>query len=397
MSICRPTKSINTQAKKKQNNSKQTKKMSKIDESKIEFRQSDESLPARVVLVHYPGAPNWMGAMHPNGALYETGVDLSAARAEHEGFRRKLESHGCKVHSVYDVLLDKCDENVNERVRLEDLAAECLTYRLSGSGGGGGGGGGGNGGGTTRAATGFPAGGGSKLASTLAGDSASSASSDDDDGAGHVPRLRTSIDSDSDSDSGEDDDDAAEHESRTSGVQYYVSDEYKRSALEKMGNEQLCDIILTNPTVTLTPAQKNTSVLATSYSFDPLVNLIFTRDQSITTRLGVVLTRPQTEMRLREIKVIRFCLQKLGVPIIGEVPAPGTLEGGDFFPAGDDLCIVGVGLRSNTAAVRSLLRGGQFGTRRVAVAKDYFDQSQVCRQPSRVFFFFFFFFFASFF
>jgi arginine deiminase len=34
-----------------------------------------------------------------------------------------------------------------------------------------------------------------------------------------------------------------------------------------------------------------------------------------------------------------------GLPIIGEIEAPGYLEGGDFFPMGRDLALVGVGLR----------------------------------------------------
>lgn len=40
---------------------------------------------------------------------------------------------------------------------------------------------------------------------------------------------------------------------------------------------------------------------------------------------------------------MKFCFDKLGVPIIGQIPNPGKLEGGDFFPVGKDLCMVGVG------------------------------------------------------
>lgn len=43
-----------------------------------------------------------------------------------------------------------------------------------------------------------------------------------------------------------------------------------------------------------------------------------------------------------EVNIMEFCFEKLNVPIIGRVKAPGTLEGGDFFPAGKDLCLVGV-------------------------------------------------------
>lgn len=73
---------------------------------------------------------------------------------------------------------------------------------------------------------------------------------------------------------------------------------------------------------------------------------------------------------------MKFCFQKLRVPIVGDVKWPGTLEGGDFFPAGNDLCFIGVGLRSNMYAVQQLLDQNLWGTRRVAVVKDYFDQDQ---------------------
>lgn len=33
------------------------------------------------------------------------------------------------------------------------------------------------------------------------------------------------------------------------------------------------------------------------------------------------------------------------MPIVGEIEAPGFLEGGDFFPMGQDLAMVGIGLR----------------------------------------------------
>ena len=43
---------------------------------------------------------------------------------------------------------------------------------------------------------------------------------------------------------------------------------------------------------------------------------------------------------------MKFCFNKLGIPVIGEVQNPGKLEGGDFFPLGKDFCMVGVGMIS---------------------------------------------------
>ena len=67
-----------------------------------------------------------------------------------------------------------------------------------------------------------------------------------------------------------------------------------------------------------------------------------------------------------------------GLPVVGEIEAPGYLEGGDFFPAGRDLALVGIGLRSNFEACHQLMERDLLGTRRLAVVKDQFEQHQVC-------------------
>jgi arginine deiminase len=94
---------------------------------------------------------------------------------------------------------------------------------------------------------------------------------------------------------------------------------------------------------------------------------------------------------------------------VGHVPEPHTLEGGDFLPAGPDLCFLGVrlffrsacvcvqpygrekangnvldgacvscqvGPRTSEGAAQYLMDNDLFGTRRVAVVKDVFERSQ---------------------
>lgn len=70
-----------------------------------------------------------------------------------------------------------------------------------------------------------------------------------------------------------------------------------------------------------------------------------------------------------------FC--NAGMPVVGEIQEPGFLEGGDFVPAGEELCLIGVGLRSNVEACQQLMDGDMLGTTRVAVVKDDFEQHQV--------------------
>jgi hypothetical protein len=62
---------------------------------------------------------------------------------------------------------------------------------------------------------------------------------------------------------------------------------------------------------------------------------------------------------------------------VGEVTSPGFLEGGDFFPVGRDLALVGVGLRSNVEACQQLMERDWLGTRRLGVVRDDFDKHQV--------------------
>lgn len=68
---------------------------------------------------------------------------------------------------------------------------------------------------------------------------------------------------------------------------------------------------------------------------------------------------------------------RAGLPIAGRIAEPGFLEGGDFFPMGQDLALVGVGLRSNVEACQQLMDRDLLGTRRLGVVRDDFDRDQV--------------------
>ena len=257
-----------------------------------------------------------MGALHPAAALYERFVNIQQSILEHAKFREVLRKKGIKVLTVREILHYGLD-NLRCRIDLEGLAMEMLRYKD-----------------------------GSSVSESLRGGEA---------GIKGQP--------------------AEYEEHREFNVQKYVSDNYKRKVLENMSPDQLIDVILTNPTVTVKPSFRDTGVSA-SYEFEPLTNLIFTRDQQITTAKGIVMASLRSQQRQHEIKIMKFCFQKLGIQVIAEVERPGYLEGGDFFPAGSDLCFVGVGLRSNENAVQQLMGKDAFGTKRVAIVKDLFDKNQ---------------------
>jgi arginine deiminase len=155
-----------------------------------------------------------------------------------------------------------------------------------------------------------------------------------------------------------------------------MSAEYKRKAVEQLDTFDLVDAIITRPTLTLEKSTHNTPLTSTAYNFAPLTNLVFTRDQQVVTAAGVVLSQLHSKQRNPEVHLIRFCLEKLGIPILGQIPAPGKLEGGDFIPAGRELCFIGLGIRTNARAITYMLRRQWFGTERVAVVKDLLDRKQ---------------------
>ncbi|PSC74328.1 Arginine deiminase [Micractinium conductrix] len=156
---------------------------------------------------------------------------------------------------------------------------------------------------------------------------------------------------------------------------YYLSDDYKKTVLKHMSVPQLIDTILINPTVNISPSYRDTGLTA-AYTFEPLSNLVYTRDQQITTCRGIVMGRLRSPQRNLEVSLMKFCLQKLGLPVIGDIAEPGYLEGGDFFPAGRDLALLGIGLRSNFEACKQLMDMELLGTRRFAVVRDDFEQHQ---------------------
>lgn len=274
--------------------------------------QTHENDTASLVLVCKPSLSKAMGALHPAGALYAGPVNLEKAMLDHENFVALLRRRGITVREVSEVLCSGVEESVGDRVALEDLAARTLHYTYSQVG-----------------------------CCPSCGSSASSSSSDDEN---------------------------------ASSNQYWVTDEYKRKVLSEMTPQQLVDVILTNPRVTITPTQFDTGLTA-AYTFEPLSNVMFVRDQQITTKKGVVMARLRSKQREKEVAILVFVLRKLGVDVLARVPAPCFLEGGDFFPAGD-MAFVGVGPRSNFEAVQWLMENDLLGVERVAVVKDRFE----CRQ-----------------
>ena len=119
----------------------------------------------------------------------------------------------------------------------------------------------------------------------------------------------------------------------------------------------------------------DTFIESTSITFCPLGNLVFCRDQQITTKKGVVIGRSRTSQRKYEHKIMKQVFKNLNVQPVGEV-VDGYLEGGDFFVAREDISMLGVGLRTDMKAANYLMENDLLGTRYMAICYDENDRDQ---------------------
>lgn len=89
---------------------------------------------------------------------------------------------------------------------------------------------------------------------------------------------------------------------------------------------------------------------------DPVGHLdaIFCYDPSLITDSGAVLLRPGKVLRSGEPAFHRATYESLGIPILGEVEAPGSVEGGDTLWLDRQTLAVGRGYRTNTDGIRQL-------------------------------------------
>jgi dimethylargininase len=84
-------------------------------------------------------------------------------------------------------------------------------------------------------------------------------------------------------------------------------------------------------------------------------NSVFTRDTSLVTPQGYIQLRMGLDTRRGEGTWMSRHLEAMGVPQVGRIDAPGTVEGGDVILAGS-VAFVGQSERTNEAGVSQLAR-----------------------------------------
>ena len=84
------------------------------------------------------------------------------------------------------------------------------------------------------------------------------------------------------------------------------------------------------------------------------LDAIFAYDPTIMTNSGAVLLRMGKELRRDETAFHARTYGELGIPILGEIVAPGMVEGGDTLWIDDATLAVGRGYRTNSEGIRQL-------------------------------------------
>ena len=148
-----------------------------------------------------------------------------------------------------------------------------------------------------------------------------------------------------------------------------ATETYRQEVLAEMSRADLIRCILLRPVVRLFPTDNNTGVAA-EYIHDPLMNLYFTRDQSITTPRGHIICRMNSPQRADETDVIELCYHHLGVAPVLRIEGNGRLEGGDYIPAGT-IAFIGCGMRTNEEGIRQIMEADAFGHDTIVVVHDH--------------------------
>lgn len=81
---------------------------------------------------------------------------------------------------------------------------------------------------------------------------------------------------------------------------------------------------------------------------------IYTHDPVIITKGGAILCNMGKPERLKEATAIGKYLESIGIPVLGEIKAPGKIEGGDVVWFDDNTVAVGLGYRTNSEGVAQL-------------------------------------------
>jgi dimethylargininase len=101
-------------------------------------------------------------------------------------------------------------------------------------------------------------------------------------------------------------------------------------------------------------ADEGVEVISGEIDSPLLQDAIFPFDPVITTNDGAILCRMGKDLRSAEVDLAEQTMLDLGIPIVGRIQAPGTVEGGDCLWIDERTLAVGEGYRTNAEGIRQL-------------------------------------------
>ncbi|OJF98457.1 dimethylarginine dimethylaminohydrolase family protein [Pararhizobium antarcticum] len=87
---------------------------------------------------------------------------------------------------------------------------------------------------------------------------------------------------------------------------------------------------------------------------DGLADAMFTHDPSLMTDHGAVILNMGKPLRVPEPALHEAAYKKAGIPILGRITSPGTVEGGDCIWLDAETLVVGRGVRTNEEGITQL-------------------------------------------
>jgi dimethylargininase len=84
------------------------------------------------------------------------------------------------------------------------------------------------------------------------------------------------------------------------------------------------------------------------------LDAVYPYDPALVTDEGAVLLRPGKASRLGEVDALAAAFEEAGVPVVGRVEAPATVEGGDTLWLNSGTLVVGRSYRTNDAGIAAL-------------------------------------------
>ena len=101
-------------------------------------------------------------------------------------------------------------------------------------------------------------------------------------------------------------------------------------------------------------ASCGTEILWIEDSGDGLADAMFTHDPSLMSDHGAIILRMGKPGRMAEPALHKAAYSAAGIPILGEIVAPGSVEGGDCVWVDRETLAVGRGVRTNQAGIEQL-------------------------------------------